>query len=173
MYEKITSREKLQPSAVGAASFATTQWSMVLAAGRRQTPEAKAALGELCRSYWRPLHAYLRRAGCPAEDAEDVVQGFFARLLEKGDLAAVSPERGRFRSFLLAAIRHYLTNERDRSRAAKRGGDRRQIPLEFHAAERGAASERTPEAVFDREWALTLLDRVQQMRVAEFRPLGK
>src|SRR5688572_22648712 len=107
------------------SGFATTRWSIVLAAGRQATPDARAALSTLCATYWPPLYAYLRRSGCAPDEAEDVVQGFFARLLDKGDLTQVAPERGRFRSFLLAAIKHFLANERDRARAAKRGGGRK------------------------------------------------
>jgi RNA polymerase sigma-70 factor (ECF subfamily) len=159
------------------ADFATTQWSIVLAAGRNSTPYAQAALGALCQLYWRPLYSFLRRTGCSPEEAEDVVQGFFARLLERGDLAQVSPERGRFRSFLLAAIKHFLANERDRARAVRRGGGRTTFSLDVAAAESRYAAEasdaRTPEAVFDRHWALTLLARAQERLRDEFAAGGK
>jgi DNA-directed RNA polymerase specialized sigma24 family protein len=115
--------------------------------------------------------------GTTSQEAEDVVQGFFARLLEKGDLAAVSPERGRFRSFLLASVKHYLANERDRARAMKRGGGRQAIPLDVPGAEAvfaaDAASSAPPDAAFDRQWALTLLDRVQERLRDEFTAAGK
>jgi RNA polymerase sigma-70 factor (ECF subfamily) len=157
--------------------FATTHWSMVLAAKEVAAPQAQAALSALCNLYWLPLYGYLRRSGCAPEEAEDVVQGFFARLLEKGDLAQVSPERGRFRSFLLAAVKHFLANERDRARALRRGGGRTAFSLDVAAAESRYAAEasdsQTPDAVFDRQWALTLLARVQERLREEFAAAGK
>jgi RNA polymerase sigma-70 factor (ECF subfamily) len=159
------------------SDFATTHWSIVLAAGRNVSPQAKQALSALCQLYWLPLYSFLRRIGCTPEEAQDVVQGFFARLLEKGDLAQVSPERGRFRSFLLAAIRHFLANERDRARAIRRGGRRTAFSLDRDAAESRYAAEaadaETPEAMFDRQWALTLLARVQDRLREEFTSAGK
>jgi RNA polymerase sigma-70 factor (ECF subfamily) len=135
----------------------------VRAAGRRGGPEAEAALAALCEAYWYPLYAEARRRGLGAEDAGDLVQGFFARLLEKGDLAAADRTRGRFRSFLLAAFGHFLANERDRRHARKRGGGRRIVPLDPAEGEsrygQEPSHEDTPGRIFDRRWALALIDR--------------
>lgn len=148
----------------GPARFRTTHWSVVLAAGgASSSPEAKAALETLCRAYWPPLYAFLRRRGHDVHAAQDLTQGFFTRLLEKGDLRLPDPARGRFRSFLLAALRHYEANEWDRERAQKRGGGTRPIPLDPELAEtdygRHAAHEETAERMYDRCWALETLDR--------------
>lgn len=164
------------PAAPG--RFATTRWSVVLGAGGRiSRVDARAALEELCQTYWPPLYAYLRRHGCSPAEAEDTVQGFFALLLERDDLAGVHPDRGRFRSFLLASLKHFLSNQRDRERAVKRGGGRRPIPLDVSSVERCYTHEptetRTPEAVFDRSWALTLLQRVQTQLRDAYRDAGK
>ena len=150
----------------------------MLAAGRESSPDARAALGALCETYWPPLYAYLRRADCTPNEAEDIVQGFFARLLEKGDLAQVAPERGRFRSFLLVAVKHFLANERKSARAIKRGGGRKVVSLDVDMAESryragSPTSGPTPEAVFERQWAITLLDRVRGQLRDEFTSAGK
>ena len=117
-----------QRSGAGRRYFATTHWSIVVAAGDAHREEASDALSELCETYWHPLYAYVRRRGYSAPDAQDLTQGFFARLLEKQAIQVADPERGKFRSFLLASIDHFLANERDRARAKKRGGDRAQHP---------------------------------------------
>jgi RNA polymerase sigma-70 factor (ECF subfamily) len=155
-----------------------------LAAGRESSPDARAALGALCETYWPPLYAYLRRADCTPHEADDIVQGFFARLLEKGDLAQVAPERGRFRSFLLVAVKHFLANERKSARAIKRGGGRKVVSLDVDMAESrygagspmsalASSSSPTPEAVFERQWAMTLIDRVRGQLRDEFTAAGK
>jgi RNA polymerase sigma-70 factor (ECF subfamily) len=155
--------DKRPPAGEGRGRFATTRWSVVLAAGRRGRPEARRALAELCEAYWYPLYAEARRRGRSAEDASDLVQGFFTRLLEKNDLAAADPTRGRFRSFLLAAFGHYLANARDSQQARKRGGGRKPISLDVAAGEsrycREAVHDETPERIYDRRWALSLIDR--------------
>jgi RNA polymerase sigma-70 factor (ECF subfamily) len=141
------------------SSFRTTRWSVVLAA-TGPAPESRAALESLCRTYWYPLYAFVRRAGSSHEEAQDLVQGFFARMLEKRDWA-VAPERGRFRAFLLASLRHFLANERDRERAGKRGGGARPVSIDADADSRFAlepADGSTPEREFDRRFALQLLD---------------
>src|SRR5215469_12820841 len=102
--------------------FATTHWSVVLSAGRRNSSEARRSLAALCDSYWYPLYCYVRRQGYAAHDAQDLTQEFFLRVLAKNPFSALSPQRGRFRAFLLAAVKHFLSNERDRARAKKRGG---------------------------------------------------
>lgn len=142
--------------------FATTQWTVALAAGRAAGEIRREAFGSLFAIYWRPLYGYLRRTGCSPDEAEEVLQAFFARLLEKGDLAQVAPEKGRFRSFLLASLRHFLSNERDRQRAAKRGGGKL-LSLDVAAAEsryaEAPAGGGDPVEQFEREWALAALER--------------
>ena len=143
--------------------FGQTQWSVVLAAsGKRDLLLAEAALENLCQMYWLPLYTYIRRQGESAHDAQDLTQEFFARFLEKDFLASVDQNKGRFRSFLLAAVKHFLSNERDRARAQKRGGGRPQLPLDFSDAESHVgfqpADPQTPDKAFDRRWALTLLE---------------
>lgn len=137
---------------------------MVLAAGRCRTPQADVALEELCRSYWYPLYAYVRRQGHAKEDAEDLVQGFFARFLAKNYLDGLDAERGRFRAFLLAALKHYLANEHDRALRQKRGGGAVPLSLDWAGADTRYRIEPpdlfSPDKLFDREWALALLERV-------------
>jgi RNA polymerase sigma factor (sigma-70 family) len=146
--------------------FATTHWSVVLAAQREDSTRARDALASLCQTYWYPLYAYVRRKGNSPHDAQDLTQEFFARLLEKHWLADVKRERGRFRSFLLAAMKHFLANEWDKAQAQKRGGGERFIALDAASAETRYALEPvdnvTAEKVFERRWAMTLLDRVLQ-----------
>ncbi|MBN1207458.1 MAG: sigma-70 family RNA polymerase sigma factor [Myxococcaceae bacterium] len=140
--------------------FITTRWSLVLAAGADTAPEARKALSELCGLYWSPLYAFLRRQGRSADEAQELTQGFFARLLEKNDLAVADPGRGRFRAWLLASIRHYAANERERERAKKRGGG--QVRIDLDEAELQFSQEPmpglTPERAFERRWALALLE---------------
>jgi len=154
------------------SSFATTHWSLVLAAADRDAPESRQALAELCSAYWYPLYAFIRRQGHDADAAQDLTQEFFARLLEKEYLRTADRQRGRFRSFLRAACQHFLANERDRARAKKRGGGRMHVPIDFSEAERRFTLEPahglTPEKLYDRRWALTLLDQVLQQLRAEF-----
>ena len=144
--------------------FATTRWTVVLAAGQRHTPQASVALEELCRIYWFPLYAYVRRRGHTREDAEDLVQEFFARFLVKNYLAGLASERGRFRAFLLAALKHFLANEWDRAQTQKRGGGVAHLSLDWQTADAkfqvAATAEPSPDQAFDREWALALLERV-------------
>lgn len=144
--------------------FATTQWSLVLAAQDGTSPEARAALAALCRSYWYPLYAFIRRQGFDVDQAQDLIQEFFTRLLEKDFLAMVDREKGKFRSFLLKACTHFLANERDRARAQKRGGGRELVSFPVDHAERRYGQEPshmlTPERLFERHWALTLLEQV-------------
>jgi RNA polymerase sigma factor (sigma-70 family) len=143
--------------------FATTRWSVILAAGQDSTVESRQALETLCKTYWHPLYFYVRRRGKGVEEAEDLIQGFFVRLLEKGVLEKADRERGRFRCFLQAALKNYLTNEWDKSRAKKRGEGRVHLSLDFETAERlylpNSTQQLTPDILFDRQWALTLIDR--------------
>jgi len=143
---------------------------MVNTAGHQSDPRAAAALGELCQIYWSPLYSYLRGRGHDAADAQDLTQGFFARLLERQDIRAADPARGRFRGFLLTALKRYVINEREREASVRRGGRHVHLALDFEDAERAYALERrnedTPERVFDRKWATITLDRaLQRLRV--------
>jgi RNA polymerase sigma-70 factor (ECF subfamily) len=151
------------PSHAGRSRFDTTHWSIVVTAGGDGSL-AHQALASLCETYWYPLYAYVRRQGYDADQAKDLTQGFFARLIEKRDVDGARRERGRFRSFLLASLKHFLLNEAERRRALKRGGGQAPLSLEFDAAEgrylREPPDSRTPETIFDRRWALTMLDRV-------------
>jgi RNA polymerase sigma-70 factor (ECF subfamily) len=144
--------------------FATTRWSIVVAAGQRGTAESETALATLCESYWYPVYAFLRRRGLKPADAQDFTQGFFALLLEKDYVRAADRELGRFRTFLLTAVSRYLSKERERRRAKKRGGGQAVLSLDFDAGEvryqLEPADEWTPERLYERRWALTVLDRV-------------
>ena len=152
------------------ATFATTYWSVVLSAGQPESPEAAQALETLCRTYWYPLYAYVRRRGSGHEDAQDLTQDFFAHLLAKGFPRGAAPERGKFRSFLLTSLRHFLVDQHRHADAAKRGGGQRTISLDESRAEERfrlePQHELTPERLYEREWALTLLARAQ-LRLCE------
>lgn len=148
--------------------FATTRWTLVMAAGEAQ---AAGALEELCAAYWYPVYAYIRRRGRSKEDAEDLTQGFFASLLARGDIAGLRRENGKFRAFLLAAVKHFLANDHDRRQRLKRGGgavhltlDWQQADARFRLADESALS---PDAAYDREWATALLERVLARMEAE------
>src|SRR5947207_6572850 len=147
----------------GAAVFATTHWSVVLEA-QGESPAAQDALEKLCRTYWRPIFAFLRRQGLRPNEAEDITQGFFAELLERGSLDAVRKEKGRLRSFLLGGLKYFLASEQRRAMAIKRGKGQRLIPLEeFRADDRieiEPADPMTAEMIYERRWALTVLERV-------------
>ncbi len=143
--------------------FAVTRWSLVVAAADSRHPDHGAALAELCSAYWYPAYAFVRRSGFGADEAQDLTQGFFAHLLEKRTLKAAEQQRGRFRSFLLAALKFYLSHERERARARKRGGGKTPIPIDADTAEgryrHEPADRQTPESLFERRWALSLLER--------------
>ncbi len=160
-----------------AAQFATTHWSVVLAAGHGSSPDARRALEELCRAYWYPLYAYIRRRGYGPEDAEDLTQEFFLMLLLKGHFSLPDPERGRFRSFLLTSLERFLSNERDRRRAQKRGGEYTFLSWDQNKAEHRYAADSTstlaPEKAFEKRWAMTLLERVLANLREECRLNGK
>jgi RNA polymerase sigma-70 factor (ECF subfamily) len=160
-----------------ASSLATTHWSVVLTAMQGESPAAAAALEELCRGYWYPLYAFVRRQGHGPEDAEDLLQGFFARLLEKDFLRQVDRSKGRFRSFLLAALKHFFANEWDKAHARKRGGQVRFVPLETEDAAlrygEEPATEATPETLYEQRWACVLLERMMQRLAADSLAEGK
>ena len=155
-----------------AAHFATTHWSVVLAAGRTGQAAAAAALERLCHEYWFPVYAFIRRKGHDAHQAEDLTQGFFARLLEKNWLESADPDRGRFRSFVLMAVSRFLANEHDRARALKRGGGQRVLSFDAQDAEGRyliePASGATPEKIFEQQWAHQVLAVVLEKLQAEF-----
>lgn len=161
----------------GAREFTTTHWSVVLAASEGASPQAAQALEKLCRIYWFPLYAHVRRQGHRAHDAQDLVQGFFARLVRGNFLGNVSPEKGRFRSFLLAALNHFLSDEWDKARAQKRGGGQSFISLDDQNAEERylleAKSGAPAETIFDQRWALTLLAQALARLREEFAAAGK
>lgn len=159
------------------AQFATTRWSVVLSAAQWSSPESDAALETLCRAYWYPLYAYVRRRGYSSEDASDLTQEFFARLLEKRFLASADRTKGRFRSFLLASLQHFLANEWDKANAQRRGGGRAPISIDAKAAEDSyrlePAHDLTAEKIYERRWALTLLEQVLRRLRAEYVSSGK
>jgi RNA polymerase sigma-70 factor (ECF subfamily) len=151
--------------------FETTSWSVIAKAADPTSPERKQALTELCQAYWYPLYAFVRRHGYPPDAAEDLTQGFFADLLSRSALQMADPARGRFRSFLLAALEHFLANQRKREKRRKRGGGVVHFSIDFRDAEgryrREPAHFATPERLFMRRWALTLLDLVFQRLESE------
>jgi DNA-directed RNA polymerase specialized sigma24 family protein len=161
----------------GQNRFATTQWSLVLAAGRHGSAGAEEALARLCSLYWYPVFAFVRRRGHPKDAAEDLTQGFFTRLIEKGALGHADRNRGRFRSFLLTACQHYLSNERDRAQAEKRGGGLLPVSIDIAAAEgryeRALAHGETPERLYDRQWCLVLLAGVLDDVHEDYKTAGK
>jgi RNA polymerase sigma factor (sigma-70 family) len=160
-----------------AARFPTTHWSRIVAAGDPGVPLARQALAELCRAYWFPLYAYIRRRGYAPDRALDLTQDLFVRLLEKDVLAAADPARGRFRTFLRAVCADFLANRRDRENTLKRGGGRPIVPIDSNEAEgryaRELAHELTPERIFDRNWALILLGRVLEQLREEYHAAGQ
>lgn len=168
-----------RPTHSGRASddiFATTHWTMVLAAGGEPTPQAEQALADLCQTYWYPLYAYARRRGYSKPDAEDLTQGFLARLLRHGSLSGMCRERGRFRAFLLASMKHFIADEWDRASAGKRDA-RRTVALDVETAEGRYLAEPadplTPERLFERQWALTLLAAAVQRLRQDYEALGQ
>src|SRR2546422_2382926 len=157
--------------------FATTHWSVVLAASDPRSTRSAEALENLCRNYWFPLYAYVRRRGYNAEDAQDLTQEFFARFLEKNSLSAARRERGRFRSFLLTSLQNFLSHEWESACAQKRGGGRRPVVWDEAVAERcyalEAASHLTPDKIFEQRWALALFQQALTQLRAEFADDGK
>jgi RNA polymerase sigma factor (sigma-70 family) len=157
--------------------FATTHWSVVLSAAEQDTPQTGTALEQLCRIYWYPLYAHVRRRGYSPEDAQDLTQDFFTRLLAKRWLGMADRARGRFRSFLLAALNHFLANEWDRAHTAKRGGNQTHLPWDTVTAERLYAQETarhlSADEIYERNWALRFLEHVRDRLRAEFVSRGK
>jgi RNA polymerase sigma-70 factor (ECF subfamily) len=157
--------------------FVTTRWSVILAAGRLENAGSRGALEKLCQTYWYPLYAYVRRHGRSPEDAQDLTQEFFARLLEGNWVERADREKGKFRSFLLTAMNHFLSGEWDKARAQKRGGGVPAVPLQLDTAETryglDPADRTTPEQVYERRWAVALLDEVLRRLREEYSAEGK
>jgi DNA-directed RNA polymerase specialized sigma24 family protein len=149
---------------VEAGFFATTRWTLVRAAAWKESPQVDAALESLCSAYWFPLYAYVRRHGFTKEDAEDLTQAFFAKLLARRDFAELRQENGRFRAFLLAALKNFLANERDRAGRLKRGGAITHLSMDWQSADTqfqiSDSGKPSPDEAYDREWAVALLERV-------------
>ena len=166
-----------EPSTEVRSLFVTTHWSVVLAAKEKASPDSAAALETLCRRYWYPLYAFVRRQGHPPCEAEDLTQEFFARLLAKDYLAAAAPEKGRFRTFLRVALKHFLANEWDRARRLKRGGGHTPLSLDTAMAEDRYQTERVeelpPDRLYERRWALALLEQTLGRLRAEHASAGK
>jgi DNA-directed RNA polymerase specialized sigma24 family protein len=157
--------------------FATTHWSVVLTAGDSSAPGARAALERLCRTYWYSLYAYIRRKGRSPQDAQDLTQAFLASLLARHDFARAQPAKGKFRSFLLAALNHFLCDDWDKARAAKRGGGRSPLSLDETTSEGRyrlePVDEMSAEKIFERRWALTLLEQARARLGQEYEAAGK
>ena len=160
----------------GPSQFPATRWSLVVAAGDPHRKEARSALVSLCESYWYPLYAYLRRRGYSSDQAQDLTQEFFVRMIEGRYLDRAEPEKGRFRAFLLTSLKFFVADEDDRRRARKRGGGM-VVPLEFSSGEeryqREPAHDETPERIYERRWALSVLDRVVEKLRNEFVQHGR
>lgn len=176
-----TSAETRVPETTGLpsprpAAFVTTRWSVVLAAAHGDTTQEHGALANLCQIYWHPLYTYVRRRGYLPADAEDLTQGFFAALLERKAVSTVNPDKGRFRSFLLASLNNYLSDQWDKARAQKRGGGK-VASLDTATAESWLAQTPsqvlTPEKAFELRWAITLLEQVYRSLAEEYRQQGK
>ena len=169
--------EEHEPAAPPQRVFATTHWSVVLAAGHPDSPQATLAIETLCRTYWYPLYAFVRRQGHEVHDAEDLTQEFFARFLAKDYFRLADPARGRFRNFLLACLKHFLSEQWRQAGRSKRGGGQAVVSWETHAAEERYRSEPadllTPERIYDRRWALTLLEQALTRLGAEQAAAGK
>lgn len=158
-------------------SFATTRWSVVLSAGSPASPRYEEAMSTLCQTYWFPLYAYLRRQGCTTHEAEDHIQAFFTQMLDKGYLDRVEANGGKFRSFLLVALKRFVRDQRDRDRATKRGGGLRKLSINLGSAEERytmePATDLSPDRIYDKSWALAVLDRTMVNLEAESARTGK
>jgi RNA polymerase sigma-70 factor (ECF subfamily) len=173
----VTSEHSSEQTSAPGDVFATTHWTVVLAAGRRHTVQSDQALEELCRAYWFPLYAYARRKGHSREDAEDLIQAFFERFLARNYLDGLRAERGRFRAFLLASLKHFAINEWKKSQRQKRGGGEIVLSLNWSTADTqfqvASTAEPSPDKAFDREWAVALLGKVIQRLQSECEADGR
>src|SRR6266699_3598993 len=170
--DDVTSLSATGPASAGAGVFTTTHWSVVLEA-QGKSPAAQEALEKLCRTYWRPVYGFIRRQGTRPEEAEDFTQGFFSLLLERHDFDAVRKEKGRLRSYLLTSLKHFLASEHRRAMTAKRGKGQRLIPLEELSAnervELESAGAVSADRLYERRWALTLMEQVLRRLKDEYR----
>jgi DNA-directed RNA polymerase specialized sigma24 family protein len=161
--DEVTSLSATSPEAIGPSAFTTTHWSVVLEA-QGESPAAQAALENLCRTYWRPVYGFVRRGGARPEEAKDITQGFFALILQRKDFHSVRQKKGRLRSFLLASLKHFMMNERRDATTIKRGGGRTLLPLDeiesYDSSEFDRGDMMSPDLLYDRRWAFTVLDRV-------------
>jgi DNA-directed RNA polymerase specialized sigma24 family protein len=159
------------------SGFDTTAWTLIRAAAGDPTADSREALAHLCQKYWHPIFAFVRSRGYDREQSQDLTQGFFALLIEKNYLLDADPKRGRFRSFLLTAVKHFLTSERDRANALKRGGRQALVSIDLVEAEAwhalAAVEHATPERLYERRWALSLLENVMSKLRSEFADAGK
>jgi RNA polymerase sigma factor (sigma-70 family) len=166
-----------EAACAGQPWFSTTHWSTVLAAGEKQSPQGAQALERLCRTYWYPLYAYVRRCGVESHDAEDLTQEFLARFLAGNGIADADPEKGRFRFYLLRSLKHFLSDAWDHERRVKRGGGQRLVSLDGPGGEERyrlePRDELSPDRLFERRWALTLLDQVLNRLGQEYETAGK
>ena len=171
------SKENLNSIPSGSAQFATTRWSLVVCAGQKSSPDSRRALESLCKSYWYPLYAYVRRRVPDTSEAQDLTQAFFAELLEKNYVGSATRERGRFRAYLLTAFKHFLSKEWEKAKAQKRGGGRAPIPLDFESADSWFSIEPssglTAEQLYDQQWTITLLGQIMERLEREFDHAGK
>jgi RNA polymerase sigma-70 factor (ECF subfamily) len=161
---------------MGAPGLHTTSWTLVRAAADSRTADSREALAKLCQRYWAPVYTFIRRHGYDREQSQDLTQGFFALLIEKNYLMNTDRERGKFRSFLLTAVKHFLANEWDRTNAQKRGGGQVAVSIDLVEAEgwhSGVVEQTTPESVFLRRWALSLLENVMAKLRSEFAEAGR
>jgi len=173
----MAANEPVSAANPGGRVFATTRWTVVLQAGGPTSAGSAAALEQLCRTYWYPIYSFARRSGLTPHNAEDLTQAFFAFLLDNDTIARADPERGRFRSFLLAAFKNFHANERAYQAAAKRGGGKTIVSLDELKAENRyqhePKSDLSPERLYDQKWATSLLDQVMQLLRTEYTSLGK
>ena len=169
--------DSVNDDSLRSAQFATTRWTMVVAAGQEDSPAARQALEFLCQRYWSPLYFYLRRQGHDRSRTEDFVQGFFTHLLEKRGLQSVKPRKYKFRSFLLASLKNFVADECRRARSERRGGGKCILPLEFEQAETcyslEPADRLSADKLFDRSWATTVIARAMEMLSREYTNAGK
>ncbi|MBL9138670.1 MAG: sigma-70 family RNA polymerase sigma factor [Verrucomicrobiales bacterium] len=168
--------DKPRPCADSNGAFPETHWSLVLRAGLGEATDGARALNALCRSYWPPLYAFLRRQGHAPHDAEDLVQGFLGRVLERADFASVGPEKGRFRTFLLVSLRNHVLQQTERQNAQKRGGGQTHVSVHTDGAEALCGvdlSATSPELAYDRQWFRTVLSKAMARLAQEYRARGK
>lgn len=167
------------PEGSNVGGFPPTVWSVIIAAGDQADVRSARALERICSGYWRPIYLYVRGRGYSTEQAEDLTQGFFERLIDKNQLADFRKERGRFRSFLLAAVKHYVANQHDRAKAVKRGGDQNHLMIDWSQGEpertflQEPVDSMNPETLFAREWGRTVVDRTRERLRAEMERAGK